>query len=97
MPGSMKKTNPTALPHFGGKSAFSEKLLDRLVDRGAVDAGFDGTKTQCLAGFDRLPHFALSIGRASPHNRARQIAEISGLPVPRKHVKDDKRICLQRT
>src|SRR2546423_659662 len=41
MPGSMKETNPTPLPHFGRKSAFSEELLDRLVDRGAVNTGLD--------------------------------------------------------
>src|SRR5436309_13706987 len=90
MTSAMKESDASAFANPGRKTAAGEKFLDRLVDRHPVHTGFDPFQSKCLPGFHRVPKLSLRVARASAHDRAGHVAEISGFRIARKDIQDDQ-------
>src|SRR5882724_5629912 len=90
MPGAMKESDASASAHFSRKTAFSEKFLDRLVNRHPIDSRLDTLQSERLTGFYRFPKPPLAFARASAQHRPGHIAKISGLRIARKNIEDNQ-------
>src|SRR5438132_14027259 len=78
MPGAMKESDPSASAHLSRKTPFSEKFLDRLVNRHPINSCLDSLQRQRLTGFYRFPNLTLAFARASAHHRPSHVGKISG-------------------
>src|SRR5207247_9316229 len=81
MPGAVKESDPPASAHFSRETAFSEKFLDRLVNRHPIDSRLDSLQSERLTGFYRFPKFTLTLARAPAQHGPGHIAKISDLRV----------------
>src|SRR5205823_11331975 len=88
MPGAMKESDPSASAHLSRKTPFSEKFLDRLVNRHPINSCLDSLQRQRLTGFYRFPNLTLAFARASAQHRPSHVAKISGLRVAWKNIED---------
>src|SRR4029077_16698529 len=78
-------------------TAFSEKFLDRLVNRHPIDSGPNSLQRERLTGFYCFPKLTLAFAHASAQHRPGHVAEISGLRVAWKNIEDNQRIGVKRT
>ena len=90
MPGAVKESDPPASAHLSRKTAFSEKFLDRLVNRHPIDSCLDSLQSERLTGFYRFPKFTLAFAGASAQHRPGHVTKISGLRVARENIEDDQ-------
>src|SRR4051812_31815419 len=97
MTGAMEEPDPSAFPHLSGKSPLRKQVLDRLMDDGSIDSGFDPSKRKRLTCLDRVPQLPLSFTRATTDPRSGHVAKIAGLGITRKDIENDQRIGEKRT
>src|SRR5437660_11087541 len=86
MPGAMKESDPSTSAHLSRKTPFSEKFLDRLVNRHPIYSCLDSLQRQRLTGSYRFPKLTLAFPRSSAQHRPSHVAKVSGLRVAWKNI-----------